>query len=87
MLFLAIEIEDEHVPWAAAGSNATLYLTAVDAIHLSIGNVLCPMADPPPLVSVFTARIIVFDIQLPITSGTSVCNFESEICAFLISFP
>jgi elongation factor 1 alpha-like protein len=69
------------VPWAAAGSNATLYLTGIDSIHLSIGYVLSSTTDLPPLVSMFTARIIVFDIQLPITAGTSVCSFESENCA------
>lgn len=77
----AIEVEEQNVPWVAAGSNATLYLTAVDPINLSIGNVLCSTTDLPPLVTVFTARVIVFDIQLPITAGTSVCGFESENCA------
>jgi len=72
----SIDIKEEYVPWAAAGSNATLCLTAVDPIHLSIGNVLCSTTDLPPLVSTFTARIIVFDIQLPITAGTSVEVFH-----------
>ena len=59
------------MPWAAAGSNVTLSLTA-DPVHLVIGNVLCPPTDLVPLVTVFTARIIVFDVQLPITAGASV---------------
>ncbi len=29
-----IEVEEELVPWAAAGSNATLYLSGIDPIHL-----------------------------------------------------
>lgn len=66
------------MPWAAAGSNATLHLIAVDPIHLTIGNVLCSMIDLLPLVTMFTARIIVFDIQRPITAGTSVCCSESD---------
>ena len=66
------------MPWVAAGSNATLSLTAVDPIHLTIGNVLCSTTDLVPLVTTFTARIIIFDIQLPITAGTSVCNLESK---------
>lgn len=72
----SIEVEEQNVPWVAAGSNATLYLTAVDPINLSIGNVLCSTTDLPPLVTVFTARVIVFDIQLPITAGTSVELFH-----------
>jgi elongation factor 1 alpha-like protein len=70
----AIEMEEEGVPWAAAGSNATLYLTAVDPTHLSIGNILCSVTDLVPLVTMFTARIIVFDTQVPVTSGASVSS-------------
>ena len=50
----------------------TLYLTAIDPIHLDVGKVLCPPTDPVALASAFTARIIVFDIQVPILAGTSV---------------
>lgn len=68
----SIEVEDKFVPWAAAGSNATLNLSGIEAINLGIGSVLCPLTDLIPLATVFTARIIVFDIQVPITAGTSV---------------
>ncbi|KAF8897219.1 EF Tu GTP binding domain-containing protein [Infundibulicybe gibba] len=71
-----IEVEEANAPWAAAGSNVTLYLTAIDSVHLVIGNVLCLPTDPIPLATVFTARIIVFDIQVPITAGTSVELFH-----------
>jgi elongation factor 1 alpha-like protein len=60
------------VSWAAAGSNVTLHLTSIDPVHLGIGSVLCPLSDPVRLASTFNARIIVFDIDVPITSGTSV---------------
>lgn len=70
--FLAIEIESESVPWAASGSNVTMYLTSIDPINLNIGSVLCPPTDLVPLATIFTARIIVFDIQVPITAGSSV---------------
>ena len=72
----AIEIEDASVPWAAAGANATLYLTAIDPVNLNIGSVLCPPGDLVPLATHFTARIIVFDIQVPITAGASVIVFD-----------
>ncbi|KAG6919272.1 hypothetical protein DXG01_007404 [Tephrocybe rancida] len=70
---LAIEVDDENVPWAAAGTNATLYLTSVDPVNLHIGSVLCSPTDLVPLATSFSARIIVFDILVPITAGTSVC--------------
>src|SRR5436190_12133457 len=72
----AIEVEGKAVPWAAAGSSVTLYLTSVDPVHLGIGTVLCPPNDLVPLATVFTARIIVFDIQVPIAVGTSVELFH-----------
>ncbi|KAJ7591391.1 EF Tu GTP binding domain-containing protein, partial [Mycena floridula] len=72
----SIEFEDDNVPWAVAGSNVTLHLISIDPVHLSIGSVLCPPTDLVPLATIFTARIIVFDIQIPITSGASVELFH-----------
>lgn len=69
-------MDEESVPWAAAGSNATLYLTAVDSVHFHIGDVLCSTTDLISLATSFTARIIVFDIQVPITAGASVNLFS-----------
>ena len=69
-------MDDESVPWAAAGSSATLYLTNVDPINLSIGYVLCPPTNLVPLTTSFTARIIVFDVSLPIIIGASVELFH-----------
>lgn len=64
------------MPWAAAGSNATFYLIAVDPISVNIGSVLCLPDNLVPLATHFTARIIVFDIQVPITAGVSVIVFD-----------
>jgi len=72
----SIEVDDINVQWAAAGTNATLFLTSVDPVNLSIGSVLCPPTDLVPLATVFTARIIVFDLQVPITAGSSVELFH-----------
>ncbi|KAG8915337.1 Hsp70 suppressor, GTPase facilitates ribosomal subunit dissociation [Tulasnella sp. 408] len=71
-----VEFEDNSVPWAAAGSNVTLYLSNVDPVNLNIGSVLCPPTDVVPLASSFIAQVIVFDIQVPITSGASVELFH-----------
>jgi elongation factor 1 alpha-like protein len=53
-------------------------MTAVDPIHLNIGSILCPPTSIVPLAMTFTARIIVFDITMPITAGTSVRNPRIE---------
>ncbi|THV05438.1 EF Tu GTP binding domain-containing protein [Dendrothele bispora CBS 962.96] len=71
-----IELEEENVPWVAAGSNVTINLTSIDPVHLNIGSVLCYPSEPVPLATIFTARIIVFDIQVPITSGTPIELFH-----------
>ncbi|KAI0032036.1 EF Tu GTP binding domain-containing protein [Vararia minispora EC-137] len=68
----SIQSDEENRSWAAAGANVTLYLTAIDPIHLSVGFVVCPPTALVPLATAFTARIIVFDIQVPILAGTSV---------------
>ncbi|KAK0231135.1 EF Tu GTP binding domain-containing protein [Armillaria fumosa] len=68
----SIEVEEQSASWAMAGSNATLFLTGIDPIHLAVGSVLCPPTDVVPLATIFTARIIIFDVQLPITAGASV---------------
>ncbi|TFL05525.1 P-loop containing nucleoside triphosphate hydrolase protein [Pterulicium gracile] len=67
-----IYVEEETVPWAAAGSNVMLQLTSVDPVYLNIGNILCLPTELVPLATVFTARVIVFDIEVPITSGAAV---------------
>lgn len=79
VLFIAIEVEEENVPWAAAGSNVNIQLTSIDPVNLIVGSVLCPPADLVPLATSFLARVIVFDIQVPITAGSSVLplNFIS----------
>ncbi|EIW61774.1 EF Tu GTP binding domain-containing protein [Trametes versicolor FP-101664 SS1] len=72
----AIDSDGDGLPWAGAGSNVNLTLTGVDPISLNIGSVLCRPSHVVPLSSTFTARIIVFDIQMPITAGASVELFH-----------
>jgi elongation factor 1 alpha-like protein len=69
---IAINVEEQSMRWAAAGSNVTMYLISVDPVHLGIGSVLCPTTDVVPLATLFTARIMVFDVIVPIAAGASV---------------
>ncbi|KAG8964732.1 Hsp70 suppressor, GTPase facilitates ribosomal subunit dissociation [Tulasnella sp. 419] len=71
-----IEYDEKLVPWAAAGSNITLYLANVDPLQLSVGSVLCPPTDIVPLASSFVAQVIVFDVKVPITAGAAVELFH-----------
>jgi len=72
----SIEFEENFVTWAASGSNVVLNLTSIDPVNLSIGSILCPQNDLTPLATTFTAKIIVFDIAVPITAGSSVEIFH-----------
>ncbi|KDQ14776.1 hypothetical protein BOTBODRAFT_109754 [Botryobasidium botryosum FD-172 SS1] len=72
----SIELDSKSVPWAAAGSNVTLYLSGIDPNFLSIGSVICSPNDLVPVASAFIAQIIVFDIKMPITTGASVELFH-----------
>ncbi|KAK8869588.1 hypothetical protein IAR55_000155 [Kwoniella newhampshirensis] len=74
-----IEVDDDSAPYAVAGQNVTLYLSGIDSIHLSIGTVLCPTSQPVPLVTKFTAQILVFDLQSPIITGTAVELFHHSM--------
>ncbi|GAA6051069.1 hypothetical protein JCM3770_005483 [Rhodotorula araucariae] len=65
----ALEVEGELVPYALAGSNVTVFLAGIEANQLSVGSVLCPPSHPVPVVSAFTAQIIVFEPAYPITAG------------------
>lgn len=75
---LAIERDEETVPYASAGQNVNLYLAGIDPIHLNIGSVLCPLSDLVPLATKFTAQILVFDIAFPLIAGVPVSIFRLE---------
>lgn len=74
-----IEADESVPPYAVAGQNVTLYLAGVDANQLSIGSVLCPVNYPARLISKFIAQILVFDVAVPILSGTAVELFHHSV--------
>ncbi|KAK1925077.1 hypothetical protein DB88DRAFT_437513 [Papiliotrema laurentii] len=74
-----IEVDEESAPYAVAGQNVTLYLSGIDPIHLGIGTVLCPTNYPVPMVTTFTAQILVFDVSSPIITGTAVEVFHHSV--------
>ncbi|KAH9927121.1 EF Tu GTP binding domain-containing protein, partial [Epithele typhae] len=72
----AIDSDGDSMQWAGSGANVNLTLTGVDPVALGIGSVLCRPTDVIPLATAFTAKIIVFEIQIPITIGTPVELFH-----------
>ncbi|CEQ39607.1 SPOSA6832_01148 [Sporobolomyces salmonicolor] len=72
----ALEVDGELVPYAIAGVNATVFLSGIDSLQLNIGSVLCPTSQLVPVVSSFTAQIMVFEPKYPITAGYAVELFH-----------
>ncbi|CAG8519580.1 14783_t:CDS:10 [Dentiscutata erythropus] len=62
-------VNEESSKWAAAGDSVMLTLTDLDILQLKIGSILCPPSQPVPVTSHFLARIVVFDVKIPITRG------------------
>lgn len=72
----AIEVDTESVPWAVAGANATVYLSGIDQIQISVGAVLCSPSAPIALCDSFLAQILVFEPTYPLVAGTSIELFH-----------
>ena len=54
-----------------AGDHVTLLLTGPDQASVTAGMVLCDPAHPLPVTARFQAKIVVFNIEIPITKGTA----------------
>jgi elongation factor 1 alpha-like protein len=48
----------------------TLLLTGPEQASVTAGMVLCDPAQPVPVTNKFQAKIVVFNIEVPITKGT-----------------
>lgn len=64
-----ITLHDEAMDWAAAGDHVSLTVTGMDIIKINIGCVFCDPKAPIKACTRFKARILLFNIELPITQG------------------
>lgn len=64
-----ISVHEEDAKWACAGDQSVLVITGIDQNKVNVGDVLCSRTDPIKTTTRFQARIIVFDIEVPITKG------------------
>lgn len=55
-----------------AGDQVSITLSGVDIQNVSVGNILCDPQRPVPISTKFEARIVVFNVTVPITKGYSV---------------
>ncbi|XP_010963911.2 HBS1-like protein isoform X2 [Camelus bactrianus] len=64
-----ITLHDEPVDWAAAGDHVSLTLVGMDIIKINVGCVFCGPKEPIKACTRFRARILIFNIEVPITKG------------------
>lgn len=67
-----LAIEDSPKVVAFAGDQVTVTLSGIEMQNVSIGNILCDSHNPVQVSNRFEARIVVFNIAVPITKGYSV---------------
>ncbi|KAJ0026926.1 hypothetical protein NQD34_017926 [Periophthalmus magnuspinnatus] len=64
-----ITLHDEPLDWAAAGDHVSLTLTGMDIIKINVGCVFCDPKESIRACTRFRARILLFNIEFPITQG------------------
>ncbi|XP_046530920.1 HBS1-like protein isoform X1 [Equus quagga] len=64
-----ITLHDEPVDWAAAGDHVSLTLVGMDIIKINVGCIFCGPREPIKACTRFRARILIFNIEIPVTKG------------------
>uniref|UniRef100_A0A7G3B0L8 Putative translation elongation factor ef-1 alpha/tu n=1 Tax=Lutzomyia longipalpis TaxID=7200 RepID=A0A7G3B0L8_LUTLO len=65
----SIQIDEVSQNSAFAGDQVSITLSGADISNISVGHIICDMANPVPVATRFRARIIVFNVRVPITIG------------------
>uniref|UniRef100_A0A673MXC8 HBS1-like protein n=1 Tax=Sinocyclocheilus rhinocerous TaxID=307959 RepID=A0A673MXC8_9TELE len=68
-VFKGITLHDEALDWAAAGDHVSLTVTGMDIIKINVGCIFCDPKEPIRACTRFRARILLFNIEVPITQG------------------
>uniref|UniRef100_A0A9L0TKL8 HBS1-like protein n=1 Tax=Equus caballus TaxID=9796 RepID=A0A9L0TKL8_HORSE len=68
-VFKGITLHDEPVDWAAAGDHVSLTLVGMDIIKINVGCIFCGPREPIKACTRFRARILIFNIEIPVTKG------------------
>ncbi|XP_046858247.1 HBS1-like protein [Xenia sp. Carnegie-2017] len=65
----SISVHGEPGEWAQAGDHVTLTVHGVDIVNITVGSILCDPSNPIQSVTKLRARIMVFNIDVPLTRG------------------
>lgn len=72
VLVKSISIADQPQSAAFAGDAISVQLQGLDMSSVQVGALLCDIQRPVPIASSFQARIVVFDVAVPLTVGSPV---------------
>ncbi|XP_051880223.1 HBS1-like protein isoform X2 [Pristis pectinata] len=64
-----ITLHEEPLDWAAAGDHVILTVTGVDIIKVNVGCIFCDQKAPIKTCTRFRARVLIFNIDIPLTQG------------------
>lgn len=70
----ALAIEESLKQTVFAGDQAVVTLSGIEMQNVSVGCVLCDPQSPIQVSSKFEARIVVFNVTVPVTKGFPVRN-------------
>lgn len=74
----AVTMDDSDNTCGFAGDHVTVVLTGMDMAHVNVGSVLCDPQNPIKCAMRIRARIVIFNLELPITRGfTVVFHYQS----------
>lgn len=72
----SISIDEVSHDVVFAGDQATVTLSGIDMQNVSVGDILCDPQSPVQIATKFEARIVVFNVKVPIIKGCYVSNLE-----------
>ncbi|KAK9352063.1 hypothetical protein V1523DRAFT_415088 [Lipomyces doorenjongii] len=74
----SITIADQQNDWAVAGDNVQIALSNIDIVHLRAGDILCKSSNPVRCAKTFSARIIVFQLRIPLIKGSNILIYRGR---------
>uniref|UniRef100_A0A8C2DKG0 HBS1-like translational GTPase n=1 Tax=Cyprinus carpio TaxID=7962 RepID=A0A8C2DKG0_CYPCA len=80
-----ITLHDEALDWAAAGDHVSLTVTGMDIIKINVGCIFCDPKEAIRACTRFRARILLFNIEVPITQGFPVRKCSVQTLSLSIS--
>lgn len=75
----ALLVNDGSVTWAVAGDQIIVTLQGMDITKINVGSILSELEHPARVCTIIQARVLIFDIEFPITQGYPVLFHHHSI--------